>query len=316
MRLLIILFCLLNLTLRSEILIERVEELELVEILSVDTGEKPQRMDLSGLTTDGKTLYTVSDLSDQNEIYRIDLEEGKARLSVHRSFPETWLKDYMQRRAHEGRFDVEGISYCNGTFYLINEKSRGILGLDSDGKPFFFDLDFEALHHHNPFAYALPRTGIINAGLEGVACTPDESFLYVLNERQFRMGFSYDLKKRRLEEQWAIPAGSEMPRKEGHLWVYPDFAGAHHDGKLLHLLSRNRRQIVVVDPKNYKVLKRYGYGAYTKDLFEEKGVFGVAEGLTIFNGDYYIITDHNLWHHKGTDRQNPLLIRLRVYEEK
>ena len=53
-------------------------------------------MDLSGLTSDGKYLYAISDLSDQNDIFRIELKPKPALVKVMQ-LDSNWLNEWYSR---------------------------------------------------------------------------------------------------------------------------------------------------------------------------------------------------------------------------
>ena len=291
---------------------ETLRPLNLVDTIVIDSSQIQERMDLSGLATDGKDLFTVSDLSHLNDIYKIVLEgPGKARLSVHQKFDTNWLEAYLHEHKSQGRFDLEGLALCGQRLILINESTRSLISMSPSGRARSILLPFREFHEASPYRVN-PFSGVVNAGLEAVACDWDNKKIYIFNERQFRMAYTYDWEKKVIEEQFTFAAGDELPAKFGRLWMYPDFAGAHFHKGFLYLLVRNRRLIVKYDLKTHRVIERYTFAEHTKDLFNEKGVFGLAEGVTIIGNEFYVVLDHNKWTHKGTKSQKPILLRLRA----
>jgi uncharacterized protein YjiK len=268
-------------------------------------------MDLSGLTSDGKQLFVISDTSTQNEVYRLRLspEKNEAFLEIQASFPEPWLKAYIQRTSSQGRFDLEAITWCQGRFYLADEGTRSVLSLDAHGVASEHDLGFAKFHAQkgkmNPFS------GVRNAGLEAIACDPRQNRLYVFNERQFRMGYSYSLIEKKLLGQFDLPAGNALPRFEKGFWIYPDFAGAHFGTGLLYILVRNQRLILEVNPKTYRVIQRFNFAPHTRHLYQKNDPFGLAEGLVVQDGSFYIILDNNGHLRQGSKNDSrPVLLKL------
>ena len=298
----------------SEIHFEKVADLQLVQTYVLETKPYPERLDLSGLTTDGKHLFTVSDLSNQNDLFRIELTP-KPRLVKVAHLNKSWLDQWQSKYSSKGRYDTEGIAFCDGKFYIAEETTRSVLELQIE-KDLFTPrvitpnwVDFHSLKNSMS-----PFSGVSNAGLEAIACHPDKSSLFIFNERQFRMAYVLNISSGALNGQFTIPSGLKFPKLIEGSWVFPDFAGAHFFNSNLYLLIRNRQQIVKVDPLNYKVLKRWSYSDLARRIFKQRDVYGIAEGLTIYRGNFFIVLDHNLWEHSGTGKRNPVLLELATFE--
>ena len=105
---------------------EELFKLELLDKYILDTKSYPHRMDLSGLTSDGEHLYTVSDLSDQNDIFRIELKPKPVLIKILQ-LDLSWLANWHSKNSESGRYDTEGIAHCNGKFYLAEESTRSVL---------------------------------------------------------------------------------------------------------------------------------------------------------------------------------------------
>lgn len=295
---------------------EELSHLKLVRKYVLDTNSYPQRMDLSGLTSDGKYLYAISDLSDQNDIFRIELKPKPALVKVMQ-LDSNWLNEWYSENSESGRYDTEGIAYCNGKFYLAEESTRTVLEVRIGGdfyRPIGIKPDWSSFHAKK---YSMnPFSGIKNAGLEAIACHSEKDSLFIFNERQFRMAYVLGLGNSKLQSQFTFPSGSEYPSKKGDSWVFPDFAGAHFHAGKLYILIRNRQQIVEIDPSSFKVLRRWTYGDSAKKIFKQSDVFGIAEGLAIQEGHFYIVLDHNLWQHKESGIRNPVILKLALIEGK
>tara|TARA_Y100000589_G_scaffold55947_3_gene46339 strand:- start:2203 stop:3171 length:969 start_codon:yes stop_codon:yes gene_type:complete len=291
---------------------QEVSRLKLVQKYILDTDPYPQRMDLSGLTSDGKHLYTVSDLSDQNDIFRIELDPHP-RLIKFMALDTEWLNEWQMKNRDHGRYDTEGIAYCDGKFYLAEESTRNVLEVNIQNsvyKPMLIEPNWVRFHAQkhtmNPFS------GLKNAGLEAIACHQDKGSIFLFNERQFRMGYILTVENATLRAQFTIPSGFKYPRKESRSWIFPDFAGAHLHGGSLYTLVRNSQLIVKIDPTNFRVLKRWTYGNTARKIFKQKDFFGLAEGLAIYEGHFFVILDHNLWMHKNSEIRNPVLLKFSV----
>ena len=127
---------------------EELSHLKLVRKYVLDTNSYPQRMDLSGLTSDGKYLYAISDLSDQNDIFRIELKPKPALVKVMQ-LDSNWLNEWYSENSESGRYDTEGIAYCNGKFYLAEESTRTVLEVRIGGdfyRPIGIKPDWSSFH--------------------------------------------------------------------------------------------------------------------------------------------------------------------------
>jgi hypothetical protein len=291
------------------------ENLRLDKIYVIDgSGVLPERPDLSGLATDGERLFTVSDKGGQHDIYLIDVNEAAttARLSIYKSFPEKWLKAYEQKHSDYGRIDFEGISYCSdGSFYLVDERSRRILRWTEEGAV-EIDPGFDAFHKRH--ATMNPFSGMPNSGLEAIAVDCAGKRAYIFNERQFRMGYIFDLAEGRMLDQFDYPSDPSLPLRFMNTYMYADFAGAFFQDGFLYILERNARQIVKYDPDNFQVLKRWELPGKIDELYETDYPFGLAEGLAIKDGFFYVVLDNNEFTLKGRPGDSSaVLLKLSPY---
>lgn len=281
--------------------IYRLDNLKLEKVYIIDG--RPifaDRADLSGLTSDGERLFTVSDRDGKHDIYLINLddENNSAKLSIYKSFPQQWLQEYREKYHTKGKMDFEGISYCaNDSFYIVDERVRNLLHL-KDNIAQEIELNFADFHkkphNMNPFS------GVNNAGLEAVAVDCKRNLVYLFNERQFRMGYTYSLSENRIINQFDFPTDPTLPFHVGKWQVYPDFSGAFFYEDFLYVLERNARQIVKYDPNNFQVLQRWQLPSIVDELYDTKQPFGIAEGLAIHKGYFYVILDNNNSPRTGT----------------
>ncbi|MCO4782208.1 MAG: esterase-like activity of phytase family protein [Candidatus Cloacimonetes bacterium] len=301
---LIVLFCCIGFSVAKA-------ELSLVQSIRINSSEISKTPNFSGLTTDGKDLFTVSDRDGLHSIYKLDLSQNNQTIIAEKylNFPKQFLNSYSDSTKAFGRIDLEGICFTKDKFYLINETLRDVLSLDRLGKADLIRIPFKEFHKGR----IAPFSGMRNAGLEAIACDDQNKQLYLFNERQFRMAYQYDLKTELIHKQFTFPSGNDLPRSlnsQGSKWMYPDFAGSHYVDGVLYILVRNRRMIVKYDPIEMKVLVRKTYKKHEDALYDSPEEFGLAEGLTILEDQIYIIFDNNSFPLRGTksDTSSSLLV--------
>ena len=270
----------------------RYHDLKLQNRYWIEGYQGVEQLGLSGLSSDGESLYTVSDVKEISSVFKISIQKGtRAVLLVHQFIPEAWVNQYEGEYSNRGRIDLEGIVVCNGAFYLADERKRTVLVLAKGQNPQLIDLPFDSFHasenRMNPFS------GVSNAGLEAIACDPSRNLLFVFNERMYRMGYSYSLETGEILEQFDVPSGFRAPRLDRGYWVFPDFAGADYFEGKLYLLVRNDHAILELDGKDLTVLRRFSIEDRSKKLYSSPGIFGMAEGIAIHKGSLYVIFDNN-----------------------
>lgn len=292
----------------SSLIWSRYYDLELQQTYWIEGYEGEEKLGLSGLTNDGTKLYTVSDVQGYSKIFELKLQAKGASLVPVVNLEGPWLRNYEKKHAGEGRVDLEGIAFCNGGFYLADERKRLVL-MAKDGQVEVIDPHFDKFHSQkdrmNPFS------GVVNAGLEAIACDSSASLLYLFNERMFRMGYIYALDSSTIINQFDIPAGFSSPRFLEGFWVYPDFAGADFHGGYLYILERNDHAIVEVDPVSLSVKRRFSYAQSDRGLFNAPNIFGMAEGITLLNGKIFLILDNNEFERSDEPgKYNPVLLEF------
>lgn len=286
----------------------RYYDLELRQTYWIDGYEGEEKLGLSGLTNDGTKLYTVSDVQGYSKIFEVRLQDKKAVLAPVMDLEGQWLESYEKKYAGEGRIDLEGIAFCQGAFYLADERKRKVLMVRDEQLK---EIDPRFGQFHSKKDKMNPFSGVINAGLEAIACDSSSSLLYIFNERMFRMGYSYSLQSSELINQFDVPAGFNSPRFRDGFWVYPDFAGADfHQGRL-YILERNDYAVVELDPKDLKILRRFSYVNSSKGLYQSPDIFGMAEGITIMDGKLFLILDNNEFERSDKPGKfNPVLLEF------
>lgn len=273
----------------------------------IDVDSFGGRVDLSGLTLRNGRLFSISDLSDQNDILEIVIRrQGGAWLRVAQILDADWLEGFAGRTAKLGRVDFEGLCHFGDEFWIASETTRSVLKVGTDGDVEELIPDFSGFHKDS----MMPFSGIANAGLEAIACDEATGRLWIFNERQFRMAYEVNPDTGEMIHQFDVPAAAHLPQYSQGSWMYPDFAGADFDSGYLYLLERNGRRILKVDPENFATVDHCSY-AYVEDgMYQEKGPFGVAEGLVVQNSQVYVVLDTNGSRQKSAEDARPALFQL------
>ncbi|PCJ16649.1 MAG: hypothetical protein COB02_15595 [Candidatus Cloacimonadota bacterium] len=291
--------------------VQAYKHLSLIKSIRIDSSKISKTPNFSGLTTDGTSLYTVSDRGGLHSIYKLISTKNSTTLKVikYLDFPENFLNDYKKSTQSFRRIDFEGLCFAKDRFYVINETMRDVLSLKLTGQAELIRIPFNSFHKNkmNPFS------GVVNAGLEAISCDSQNNKLYLFNERQFRMAYEYDIKTKYITKQFTFPSGNSFPKalkKDGSRWLFADFAGSHYQDGLLYVLVRNRRMIVKYNPKTMKIIERRVYTKFEKPLYDTNEEFGLGEGLTILGDKLYVIFDNNGFALKGTknDTSSSLLV--------
>ena len=114
-----------------------------------------------------------------------------------------------------------GLTYCEGYYYITDERVREILRIDPKGNASVLPIDFEGYVKKVKYS---PFSGIKNAGFEGLTCDCQNNKLYVANERDYRMIFTVDMRTNKVIDHFDIPAGYTVPYYKGDWAITPDFS--------------------------------------------------------------------------------------------
>jgi uncharacterized protein YjiK len=258
--------------------------------------------ELSGLTfdSDGKTLLGVADSDDNRSIYQIVIKDNHFELTPKVTFDKLpgyasyrqSLSKVTQLLEKDRRHDFEGIARCGSTYYIIDERVRKVIEV-RNGKFREFPLHLSTLTNL--------WSGEANAGFEGIAVNCDDQLLYLAKEREPRLLITVNLKSGDL-----ISYSSKLPRSardnqrvidfktgRGLMKVNEDISDLFFVDGALYVLERYTREIVKLDPKTLKELKRVSYFFSEFGLYQTALPFGLAEGLAIAGNRIYVAIDHN-----------------------
>ncbi len=254
-------------------------ELQLVAALPVQGLDNAQP---SGLCWVDGSLYAVSDRHD-HAICRIELRDDHARLEPYITFNAPWSGAWVRG------LDFEGLTYRNGSFFLVSEATYRVLRVHETG---------------GNLAWVTPsveeagtKVGLFNekkARLEGLALLGGGRVLLAA-ERAPRGLIDVVLDA---EGEAVISAQvcatsilDFAPPRE------PDFADLYFDGEDLYALTRNADAIVriTLDEDGLEELDVWTFGHVTNapEFHYEDMTFGKAEGLTMDDEHVYVILDNN-----------------------
>jgi hypothetical protein len=272
-------------------------ELELSKLL-IGTTES----EISGMYVDGNGKVTVvADGSEDNYLYRLIPKGLRFHLKKDLNFDKlkgaddykTSLKEVTEVPPNDLRYDIEGITVCGSTHYLINERVRHVLAIE-DGKllkklPIDFFSDYSDLFK-----------GGSNAGFEGIAADCEGKVLYIAKERDPRVIFKVDM------NTWKVLGVKDFTTSDrtgqkvinfmtgiGLMDIGPDIADLFFQSGYLYALERNTFEIAKIDPRDFSVVARVSYYRSEKDLYQTGEPFGIAESLSITKDDIWVGIDNN-----------------------
>lgn len=253
-------------------------ELELLAALPINGLENAQP---SGLTMAAGVLFAVSDKHD-HAICRIDIADDAARLEPFITFNAPWSGKWSSR------LDFEGLTYEDGSFYLVSESCLRVLHVNENGGGLrWVTPDVQDA------AEAAGLLGVKNARLEGIALLAPDHFLLAV-EREPR-GF---IEVWREDDKAHIGAWAtdetilDLPE---HRAV--DFTDLHIDAGGLYALARNADAVTPItwSAGEFEELDVWSFRQTVADprYAYENQTYGKAEGLAMDDERVYIVLDNN-----------------------
>lgn len=252
-------------------------------------------LEISSLILIENKLLFVADKLSNRAIYQIKFESERfyysnyidlTKLQNHNKYFTQALLFKHAGRIVKSPFDLEGLSHCGETFYLVNEQVRHVLKV-SNNKLEQLPIDFFPIYEKNKFPLEKIST---NAGFEGVAVDCKNEILYIAQERSPRAIIQVNLKTMKVEDMFMI---SNIEKKTGS----SDFSDLHLEGNYLYLLERNEYKISKLDLKTKKIISTVNFGntgkMHLKEIYATGEPFGLAEGLTMNKDTIYIGVDNN-----------------------
>ncbi|NJO00492.1 MAG: hypothetical protein HC880_01335 [Bacteroidia bacterium] len=267
--------------------------------------------DLSGLVRAEGNFFAISDKAQDQNIYQIKID----------TLQHTWqIIQAISLGATSADRDLEAIDYCQGWFYLVDERSSQILR-SHDSLSFAEIVPDWASIGLNPQALIsdhVQQNG--NAGFEGMALDCKNQILYLAKERGPRRIFRIDLERNTIQEPFAIALNA---REDASCLAYedlaqnPDYNGDISDLKFengyLYILERFRCGILKMDATTGERIAFLSFHQVSypqgERLYQEKDgkipVFPMAEALLLTEDKIWVGMDNN---GKAFNPRHPLLI--------
>lgn len=250
--------------------------------------------EISGLHyKDGSLLFVADKLSNRN-IYKVIFEDDRFYYKSHINLSDlkghaNYLKDVLvnTKRAHKliSPFDLEGLTSCKKTYYLVNEQAREILMVDKK----LTKLNIDFLKPFADFGYPLKKIPV-NAGFEGIAVDCPNNKLFIAQERSPRALIVIDLKSLKITDFFTT--ASKNPKQKNL-----DYADLHFEGGYLYILERNNYNILKMDVSSKKIITSLSFknlkNIKADELYDTGEPYGLAEGLTMNTNTIYIALDNN-----------------------
>lgn len=272
-------------------------ELELSKFL-VGTSEH----EISGMSVDTNGRVTiVADSAEDSYLYLLIPKGLRFHLKKDLNFDKLKgaaeykgsLKEVTEVSANDLRYDLEGMTVCGTTRYLINERVRHVLVIEDDKLLKKLPIDFFS-------AYPDLFKGGSNAGFEGIAADCEGKMLYVAKERDPRVIFKVDMNSWRVIEAKDFATSDRSGQKVinfmtgvGLTDLGPDISDLFFQNGYLYALERNTYEITKIDPKDFTVIARVSYYRSEKDLYQTGEPFGIAESLSMTKGEIWVGIDNN-----------------------
>jgi hypothetical protein len=251
--------------------------------------------EISGLLLqDGQLLFVADKLSNR-AIYKIIFENERFYYQNHIDLSKLTNHDSYFAKAllfrHAGRivkspFDLEGISYCDNYYYLVNEQTRHVLKINQKSLE---QLPIDFFPIFKTFGYDLNAIET-NAGFEGIAIDCPNKIMYIAQEREPRAIIVVDM-------QTNTPVDIYQVGKTT-IGINPDYADLYFENGFLYILERNAYKILKVDPKLKTVVAEASFAKLgdvipMSEIYETEKPFGMAEGLAMDKDRIYIAIDNN-----------------------
>ncbi len=241
---------------------------------------------------DNKLLFVADKLSNRS-IYQVKFEKDKfhykdyinlSELKGHNKYFKEVILNIDKSHKLISPFDLEGITACGDTFYIVNEQAREILKVNTQLEK--LEVDFK--EPFKQFGFPLPKVSV-NAGFEGITADCKNKRLYVAQERSPRAIIEIDLNTNKVLRMFKTKDDKQK---------YPDYADLHFFNGYLYILERNSYSILKFSLKENKVIQKYSFLKMDKensaqDLYNTGEPFGLAEGIAFDETTIYISFDNN-----------------------
>lgn len=247
-------------------------------------------IEFSGLTFSNGVFYGVGDNNDDYYIYKLELFNKRFVFKKEINLSKlSGFKEYIESISKNKTIDFEGISECDGSFYLINERVRHVIKVDE--------------HNFSKLNIDFPEdvlSGPKNAGFEGIGIDCPHKILFIAKERNPRFLVKIDMNTLKVILYKDISLSNRAGQKiinsisgDGLLTISPDFSGLAFYNENLYVIERNTYEIAKINPDTLKVLSRVSFFFSLKNAYDTLEPFGLAEALFITPKNIIIGTDNN-----------------------
>lgn len=206
--------------------------------------------------------------------------------------------------------DLEGLTSCNGDLYITDNRDRFIYevkGSSLELSKYAIDPSFFTDQINNVFS------NIPNAGFKGVACDGKNKLLYVFNDRQYRRIFEISIKDFHINNSYDVPSGSNLPKIDNSIEIFPDFSDAAFENGHLYVIYRNDFKILKIHTKTKSIVADLSYPNESQFYDSRSYPFGMAEGIALDKNYIYLSIDNNGMNLKN-GKSYPGILRIKRTE--
>jgi uncharacterized protein YjiK len=250
---------------------QQVKNLELFNHLSIKqlVSDRHTRFDLSGMVMYEDKILAIADKEWDKFIYQIDTLDNK------------FSAKSFQPLCFKGKLDLEGIEYCNGRFYLIEEYESEVYYAEPG--------NCEMTKLNIPWEkYGIDRSDWGNKGFEGIAIDCINQVLYLAKEREERNIFRIDLSAIQISE----PFIEQLKTSGGH-----DISDLKFESPYLYVLERGLGLVTRINTKSGETKSVSFQSLVFKNgqrMFKnDNPQFGMAEALMLTRDEIWIGFDNN-----------------------
>lgn len=245
-------------------------------------------LELSGITFFNGKWLVVSDDGSDHFVYEV--KPKQKRFDVKKFID---LSNIATGTTKIDRLDLEGITTCEDTIYLADERVRQIIQIEPGQKPERLKIDFSA--------YPELFVGDVNAGFEGVAADCANKIMFVAKERDKRFIIRVDMNTWKVIDVKDFELSDRSGQKAidfkndaaGLMELSSDASDLYFENGFLYVLERNNYDVTKIDAKTLQVVAHASFFKTLKDLYSTGEPFGLAEALYMTKDVLVIGVDNN-----------------------
>ena len=240
-----------------------------------------ENIEASGLYKYDNHFYIINDEDDK--IYELNKQDSvyQAKIVYTIDLPP----EITSLKTH--KLDMEGITYCNNKFYILDERDRLIYKLNLENKKIdVLQLTTQDYLSHNPKGFSV----ISNFAFEGIACDEKSQILYVANEKRPMMIYAVSLKTEKILDVITFPDESFF-----NLFIQ-DISDLYFYNSHLYFINRSKSRIDRLNLQTKEVEASINIAPFEhRDYKTSIGTpfIKMAEGLVIDDQYIYLVLDAN-----------------------